>query len=245
MNIRIKQVLEELLERLLRMAKKITLVIVEGPSDAFSFENILNLMAKKDNEIEFEIANEDITSSNYISPTNVRSKITELIKKGGRKYKPSDYKEIIHIIDLDGIYLDNDRINQAEVDKFLYYRDKIEADSREKVIKRNEKKRKIVDTLLQTTKVYNIIPYRVFYFSCNLEDVLHNIINVDSNDKITYANEFEDKYYDNLVEFTNFMCNSDFSSRESYLDSWKEIKKITDCIPSKTNFNLYIEELNT
>ena len=97
--------------------KKIVFFIVEGITDQISLENIIDTLVDEYNSssthgdnVIFEISDGDITSDYSSEPSNIKSKITKIIKGNGkRKYAPTDYKEVIHIIDTDGAYIDNER----------------------------------------------------------------------------------------------------------------------------------------
>ncbi len=85
------------------------------------------------------------------------------------------------------------------------------------------------------------IPYRVYYFSCNLEHVLHNIQNVTTEEKIELSEKFEDKYSEELMEFIKFINDEEFSMNKSYRDSWEFIKQGNNSLKRYTNFNLFFK----
>lgn len=180
--------------------KKIVLFIVEGITDQISLENIVDTLVDEHNSssryednVIFEISEGDITSDYKSRPNNIKSKITKIIKaKGKRKYEPTDYKEVIHIIDTDGAYIDDNKIFQDKSkEKFFYGPDGIYYKNRDDVIKRNKHKREIIDSLLKTKTVYGSVKYRVFFLSSNIEHVLHNEMNVEDARKTELAKAFE------------------------------------------------------
>ncbi len=86
--------------------KKVVLFIVEGITEQESLELVLTTLIEDNNEVVFEVVGGDITSRNDVDIANVKNKITEAIKDGGkRKFKPSDYLEIVHLIDMDGAFI--------------------------------------------------------------------------------------------------------------------------------------------
>ena len=223
--------------------KKILLVLVEGITDQASLELILTNLASNSHKLILQVTYGDVTSLYTSTPQNIRSKINELIKSDGKKHLPSDYQEIIHIIDLDGVYLSHDRIiEDLTLNSLEYHSNEIRAPDINDVIKRNERKKEIINKLITTKFIRRSIPYRLFYFSCNLEHVLHDVMFVEDKDKIKLANKFEDSYYDNLDKFLDFMCFSDFSSKQNYLESWDEIKLINAFIPRKTNLDVFLKD---
>lgn len=223
--------------------KKVVLFIVEGITDQESLELLLGELIQDNNQIIFQVAYGDITSNNDIDNKNIKNKITDIIKGGGkRKFKPSDYLEVIHLVDMDAAFISEDNIYEDQSNnKFVYKEDGIYTNNIQNVIKRNNKKKKLLNLLLSTNKVYRSVPYRVFYFSCNLEHVLHNEMEVEEKLKIKYARDFQDKYIDDLDGFIDLICNSTFTVDKEYGDSWEFIKKDNNSIKRFTNFNILLE----
>lgn len=230
---------------------KIVLFIVEGITDQISLENIVDTLVDEYNSsstytdnVIFEISEGDITSNYSSRPNNIKSKITKIIKaKGKRKYAPTDYKEVIHIIDTDGAYIDDKRIFQDESkEKFFYSPDGIYYKNRDDVIKRNAHKRNIIDSLLKINTVYGSVKYRVFFLSSNIEHVLHNEMNVEDARKTELAKAFEKKYEDRAKDFISFICDSSFACKKEYNQSWDFIKKNNNSIKRYTNFDIVIKE---
>lgn len=234
-----------------KTGKKIVFFIVEGITDQISLENIVDTLVDEYNSsttsgdnVIFDISKGDITSDYSLKPSNIKSKITKIIKGNGkRKFAPTDYKEVIHIIDTDGAYIDDEWIFQDESkEKFFYSTDGIYYKNRDDVIKRNKHKREIIDFLLGIDKVYGSVKYRVFFLSSNLEHVLHNEMNVEDAKKNELAKAFDRKYEDSVKAFINFMCNSNFSCNQEYNQSWDFIKQNNNSIQRYTNFDIFIKE---
>lgn len=231
--------------------KKIVFFIVEGITDQISLENIIDTLVDEYNSsstngdnVIFEISDGDITSDYSSKPSNIKSKITKIIKGNGkRKYAPTDYKEVIHIIDTDGAYIDNEWIFQDESkEKFFYSTNGIYYKNRKDVIDRNKHKRKIIDFLSGLDKVYGSVKYRVFFLSSNLEHVLHDEMNVEDVRKIELAKDFESEYEDKVKDFIDFICNSSFSCKENYHESWDFIKRDNNSIKRYTNLDIFVNE---
>ncbi|MGI6728619.1 MAG: hypothetical protein ACOX4P_08780 [Anaerovoracaceae bacterium] len=224
--------------------KKVVLFIVEGITDKESLELLLTELIEDDSEVIFEVVGGDITSDNHVDRGNIRNKLTEIIKDGGkRKFRASDYREVIHLVDMDAVFISEENIYEDNtLDRFVYKDDGIYTKSIERVIGRNDKKKKLLNLLLSTNKVYGSVPYRVFYFSCNLEHVLHNERDVEENLKIKYAEGFQDQYIDDLEGFIEFICNSTFTVKKGYKESWDFIKKDNNSIKRFTNFNILLDD---
>lgn len=224
--------------------KKIVLFIVEGISDKESLELLLTELIEDNNQVIFELTHGDITSHGSTNGSNIKNKIVDIIKGGGkRKFKPTDYKEIIHLVDMDGAFISEDNIYlDKSLDKFIYNNEGIYANNIENVIIRNKRKQDVLNVLSSTNIIYNSIPYRTFYFSTNLEHVLHNKIEIKERFKRKYAEKFQDRYIKDLEGFIDFMCKSDFSVKEGYERSWDFIKENNNSIKRYSNFNIILEE---
>ena len=157
-----------------KKAKKVILFLVEGASDLTSLEFIDNINTNE--TIKFQITSGDVTSKLNITPQNCREEINKILLSflERSKLRKTDIIKIIHILDIDGVYIPEiNIIEDKNKKKFLYTINGIVAPSKENVQKRNESKKQIVEKLLVTSKI-NSIPYEMYYMSCNLEHVLHD-----------------------------------------------------------------------
>lgn len=224
--------------------KKVLLFIVEGISDRESLELILTELAHADSEIIFQVVGGDITSNRNVDKGNIQSRLTKIIEDGGkRKFRPDDYQEIIHLVDMDGAFISEENIyKDSRKSRFVYKNNGIYAKYIESVIERNTKKKEIINLLINTNKVYKSVPYRMFYFSCNLEHVLYNEIQVPDRSKMKYAEAFQDKYIDDLEGFIDLICNSSFTVEKDYKPSWDFIRNNNNSIKRFTNFNIFLNE---
>lgn len=227
------------------MRKKVILFIVEGITDKESLELGLQDVLERDNTVVFEIAQGDITANWHSNPKNIKRKLADLVKDGGkRKFLARDYREVIHIIDTDGAFIPEENIIEDENYRSFHYTEEgIFNKDPERVKQRNRQKQSLVDLLLSTDRVCQNIPYRLFYFSCNLEHVLHNEINTDDRNKRSYAEKFQDRYAEHPEEFVRFLCESDFSVKGSYEQSWGFIKTQNNSLKRYTNLNIFLKEI--
>lgn len=220
------------------------LFIVEGITEKESLELLLTELVEDNSQIIFEVVGGDLTSHRDTHSRNIKDKLTEIIKDGGkRKFIPSDYQEVVHLVDMDGIFIEEDNIYQDNtVDGFIYQDDGIYANDRDRVIRRNNNKKNLLNLLISTNRVFRSVPYRVFYFSCNMEHVLHNEKQVEDTLKIKCAEEFQDRYIDNLEDFVDLMCSSNFAVNKEYKESWDFIKIDNNSIKRFSNFNILLED---
>ena len=104
-------------------SKKVILFIVEGPTDETSLSRILKKISE-DKKIHFHLVNTDITSEFSSNTMNIIKKINDEIKKSiSKKYfKKSDIIQIIHIVDLDGTYIDPNNVVYHDNDNRILFR---------------------------------------------------------------------------------------------------------------------------
>jgi len=225
-------------------SKKIILFIVEGTTDETSLSLILSKLIEKDNTIKFKLVRHDITTEDDVSSANIISKLSEQVKQFVTSdiYRKNDIIKVIHIIDTDGAFIDETLICHKEC-KIHYTTEKIEVDNVNYIRLRNRKKTEIVNRLITTTSIYNGIPYEIYFFSCNLEHVLHDKQNVLREEKEDYAFEFADKFSKNLEDFIIFINDSTFAINKGYKDSWNFIKIETNSLKRYSNFHLYINNI--
>lgn len=227
-----------------KKAKKVILFLVEGASDLTSLEFIDNINTNE--TIKFQITSGDVTSKLNITPQNCREEINKILLSflERSKLRKTDIIKIIHILDIDGVYIPEiNIIEDKNIKKFLYTINVIVAPSKENVQKRNESKKQIVEKLLVTSKI-NSIPYEMYYMSCNLEHVLHDKLeDISEDEKKELANKFADKFYEKEIEFIDFINNKDFKVLGDYKATWDFIKKDLNSVNRYSNFWLFFENL--
>ena len=227
-----------------KKAKKVILFLVEGASDLTSLEFIDNI--NTDETIKFQITSGDVTSKLNITPQNCREEINKILLSflERSKLRKTDIIKIIHILDIDGVYIPEiNIIEDKNKKKFLYTINGIVAPSKENVQKRNESKKQIVEKLLVTSKI-NSIPYEMYYMSCNLEHVLHDKLeDISEDEKKELANKFADRFYEKEIEFIDFINNKDFKVLGDYKATWDFIKKDLNSVNRYSNFWLFFENL--
>lgn len=227
-----------------KKAKKVILFLVEGASDLTSLEFIDNI--NTDERIKFQITSGDITSKLNVTSQNCREEINKILLSflERSKLRKTDVIKIVHILDIDGIYIPEiNIIENKTIKKFIYTINGIEAPSKENVQKRNDRKKQIVEKLLATPKI-NSIPYEMYYMSCNLEHVLHDKLeDISEDEKKELANKFADRFYEKEIEFIEFINNKKFKVLGDYKATWDFIKKGINSVNRYSNFWLFFENL--
>lgn len=219
--------------------KKVVFIIVEGPSDE---EALGTLFCKifDNNSVYVHIMHKDITTDRGIKPENILAKLGNEVRKYAKAnhFTNQDFQEIIHIVDMDGVYVpDECVVENSKITKTIYSTSNILTSSVSNILSRNEQKRNNLNKLCLCSKLWNI-SYRVFYMSCNLDHVLHNKLNISDIEKENIAHEFAAYYRTNVGKFRRFMLDSDFSVVAGYKESWEFIKSGIESLQRHTNVGL-------
>ena len=234
------------------MSKKTILLIVEGTSDKKALKIHFTNFFSND-EIEVIVCNGDITSDDNNTTENIEKKVSEIVSNSIKKYglTLNDIKNIIHIVDTDGVYIDDSlviydenlskkHINKKDgKEKIHKYTEKhIKTCCTNNIIERNHRKSKNIDTLLNVKRLFKKIPYQIYYMSSNLEHVLFDKMNCTQEDKGKLSKRFSAKYSNDLQGFLDFMINSNFSKCEDYEDSWDFIKSKNNSLKRFSNLGI-------
>lgn len=223
--------------------KKVVLVIVEGPSDDTALGVMLNQIYDKD-KVHVHIMHGDITTRKGVRSDNIVAKIGDEVRKYAKSnhYTSKHFKQIIHIVDMDGAYIPKENvILDLEHDEISYESDGIHTPDRQGIIERNKQKTDNLYRLRGTGQIWQV-PYRVYYMSCNLDHVLHNKRNSTDDEKERDAYAFAKKYKNDVEGFVNFICDSDFSVNGDYKESWAYIENGLNSIDRYTNLGICIME---
>ena len=216
--------------------RKIVFVIVEGMTDEVSLGAAISKVYDEDS-VYVHIMHGDITTRKGVNGGNVVAKVGNEIKQyaASNHYKNSDFKQIIHIVDMDGAFVPDEIIIEEDgISGIIYETDKIRSNNVDAAIRRNEQKRDNLERLRVRADIWGI-PYKVYFMSCNLDHVLHNKRNSTDEEKEKDAYAFAQKYKNDREGFLNYICRSDFSVDMNYRDSWKWIEKGTNSLNRYTN----------
>lgn len=222
------------------MANKIVLFIVEGINDKTSLALCMDQFLDK-NTVRFEITEGDITTRYGNSSGNIVVKVGNIVKDfSGKIFKQKDFLEVVHLVDMDGAYIPDDNVIEGTEEKNQYMEETIETKKVQMTIDRNHQKQEILDKMTGLSKVWGSIPYSVYYFSCNMDHVLHNKANLSIEDKDKYATEFENRFFGKPEEFVEFFNLEEFAVNGSYGETWKFIKAGTNSLKRYSNFIVYL-----
>lgn len=202
----------------------------------------------------------DITTSSYVKPSNIESKIMHrfirpaTIKDG---IYPKRIAKVIQIVDLDGAYLPNENVisysscRQGNVKPFYDGENgSIEACDIDSILDRNARKRENIDYLLnlpdQRIKIKTkSIPYEMYFFSSNLDHFINHDANLEMGKK-KHADQFMRTYGLDTELFAKYFFEDEGSiGHMGYKESWDFIKTQTNSVKRYTNIDCLIRSLMT
>ena len=223
--------------------RKIVFVIVEGVSDETALGIALNQIFDKES-VYVHIMHGDITTRIGVNSKNIVGKLGDEVKGYALRnhFKANHFKQIIHIVDTDAAYLEDDKVlEDTECVELFYQDDGIHTSDVKKVLFRNKQKIENLYRLRSCGKIWGV-PYRVYYMSCNLDHVLYDKRNSTDEEKEDDAYAFAKKYKNNVDAFMDFMCESMFSVKGDFKQSWEFIEEDMHSIERYTNLPICLEE---
>ncbi len=226
--------------------KKVIFVIVEGPTDEDALSSVLKQIFSTA-EVHFHVIHGDITTEDGISASNAKSYVAKRIMSEMKKYayKDGDILKIVHLIDTDGAFIPGNLIKPRNKKGIQYFEDHIETGEVTYIQRRNQKKSSVVASLCSTGKMKTKIPYSIYYFSRNMEHVLHNVaIELTSNQKVEMADAFADQYEKKPQDFITFIKSDEVAVEGNYTETWKFIREGTNSLNRHSNLRILFEEEN-
>lgn len=226
--------------------KKLIIAIVEGTSDQYALDDLLNQLTSDLIDVKFAIVRGDILQQDGVTNNNILSRIKDHIEQylNIHKLKRNDILSIIHIVDIDGVFLDENKIIHKDDADTTYTKDGIVTAYKDKIILRNKRKRQLLNLLSTKDNIWSGIPYSVYYFSCNLEWVLYDITsNLSMDEKNDLAIDFHDKYEEDIQGFLSLISDPLIAAPGNYEETWNYIKDVNSRIERKSNLHIFIESI--
>ncbi len=223
--------------------KKVVFVIVEGPSDETALGVTLSQVFDAE-LVHIHIMRGDITTRVGVTPQNIVAKVGDEVRAYAKDnhYTAKDFKQIIHIVDTDAVYIpEGNIVEDKQCEELSYQSDGIHTNDVSKVFSRNKQKSENLYRLRGCGNIWNV-PYRVYYMSCNLDHVLYDKKNSTDEEKEQDAYAFAKTYKNKVDGFLNFMCESSFSVKGDIKESWKFIEEDMRSIERYTNLPICLEE---
>lgn len=131
--------------------KKVMLFIVEGPTDETSLSTVLNRIFSS-STVKFQVVHGDVLTRDFMSSDKIVAAVWDQVKAFmGEIYKKSDICRIVHLTDMDGVFVPDDAVVEdnamAAGAPPLYTETQIQTPNRVGILDRNKRKRKNVDRL--------------------------------------------------------------------------------------------------
>ncbi len=236
------------------MDKRIVVFLLEGLSDVQALEYPVSMFLDEINEdiMPFFLRpindKGDITNDPSVSQNEVLKRIPTWwnIENALRKnsLNLSDVVEVIHIIDIDGVYLDDERIIYSPIKKIQYYDDRIVCPNRDRIIDRNKHKRHSISELKSANSLSinkKIIPYSLFYFCCNIDHFTCGERNLVNNEKTIKAKYFAYSFKSG-EEFLNFFLSEKNKCGEvsDYRSSWELLQNSGNSLSYCSNLHILL-----
>ena len=193
-------------------------------------------MEVDENNLNFDMKNYSDDKKIYLN----------IFEKVLNKYKlnKKDIREVVHLIDTDGAFIPSENVQGKKQGEIEYTEEEIIAKNPLDIKQRNKRKTEIVKLLYKTDQIYINIPYKIYYFSRNREHALNNKKeSISDEEKSILADEFSDKYENNIEKFYEFMCFSPEAVGDEYKTSWEFILDGTNSLKRYHNFNIYLQSL--
>ncbi len=229
--------------------KKVVLIIVEGPSDDEALALVFtNFYKQYSQSVMVHVVHGDITTELSGKSQTIRNRVTDVIRYHANvnKFTNEDYAQIIHLIDTDGAFVDEKFVIQDDTaDLPIYSIQDIKTKNKSGIVQRNMLKSHNLNELSVIKNIWKIIPYKVYYMSCNLDHVLYDKQNSTDSDKEDCAHKFAKKYKDDLDGFISFISNSSFSVKLGYKDSWNFIKTGLNSLNRYSNLHICFQSENS
>lgn len=227
------------------MTKKIILLLVEGPSDEDCLALIYSKLVKEQ-DIEFDVLHTDITADENMTVKYIENRIEKEIEKYLDRnpfIKKSDILKVVQIIDTDGAFIPVSQVKPSSSGKTEYFETYIEAKNQNRLIRRNISKRAIVYHLMKSENVAGI-PYEIYYFSRNMEHVLHNIPqDLSDEEKEDLAFEIANRYSECPKDFLRLLYEESFCVPGTYEETWKFIMQNGNSLKRYCNMTVFFEKL--
>jgi len=229
------------------MSKKIVLILAEGISEEDALKPALKKIEKR-LDIRFRFEGGDVLSDEKNENIPSKKLIGDIASKYKKRYylNPSNILLIAQLTDIDGVFISEDKviidsdIKSSDGKEYALNCIKTRNESkRTEMINRNNRKKKHLNTL-STTHIIMQRPYKIFYFSRELEHVLHNTISMPDGEKTKKAHEFSTEY-DSYEEFKVFFNHDDVVVAGNYEQTWNYIKDVNHSLERNSNFHLLLE----
>jgi hypothetical protein len=228
--------------------KKVVIVIVEGVSDERALSSIRKYV-QQNFGIHIHLTYGDVFSE-FSNRKSIKAVIGDQVLKvmNERKFRKKEILAVIQITDTDGAFIDDDSIKIDEsISEKVYLDDTIMVPDQKGAVnikQRNKFKAANLRTMYSALKVQQSLDYYLLYFSCNLDHVLHNVRNLEDEQKDLKAKEFNRRYKRKPNDFLEFFLKGSFAVKGSHKETWEFIQVGNNSLHQYSNFHLIFDILD-
>lgn len=224
--------------------KKVVLFLVEGSTDSTSLGFVISRLIESA-DVRFHVLGGDLCYRFRINRQNAAKTIMRPVNSFLQRYRlrKGDILKIVHVIDTDGAFIPATRVFHGGNDRVYYGQDKIVTLCDDSMRVRNERKTAAAMALSELDSVEQI-PYAIYYFSRNIEHVLHDRTDtLSSAEKRELSERFEDEYAERPSAFVSFVRSQPVAVRGTYEQTWDYIFRDTNSLKRGTNLGLFFSSM--
>lgn len=220
--------------------KKVILFIVEGKSEEAAYGPILENWFERNSDyrVLFTSEKSDYLTGDAKDPANIPNKLYELIEKTLKREHLAwtDLAMIVQITDTDGCFIPDDNVvEQDSSGKIVYQAKRIITPDKIGIELRNFQKSTNLRRLIDREELFGVA-YRIYYSSCNLDHVLHNVRNMAGKSKVQKAMSFARQYWRRPENFVEFLNSQAVRAPGDFDESWAFIQEDLNSLKRWTNF---------
>lgn len=227
------------------MTKKIILLLVEGQTDEDALAPIYTRLVKE-HDMDFDVLRTDITADEKMTAKYIEKRIKKEVDKYLQRHpfiQKNDILKVVQIIDTDGAFIPSSQVKQSSTEKTEYFDTHIQAKNKNRLIRRNISKRAIIYHLRKAKEIAGMA-YEIYYFSRNLEHVLHNISSeLTDTEKEELAFKTADYYSQKPIDFLHLLFEDTFYVPGTYEETWDFIMDNGNSLKRYSNMSIFFERL--
>lgn len=228
--------------------KRVVLILVEGPSDENALlepmQAALDLAADgashEARSLAFHCDVTTVLPFTWETSFTVKERVRDTVRQfvidriaTRHEYEWTDLDRIIHIVDLDGAFIPNERIVEGRCEGFTYGCDSIIAKNISEVIDRNARKSAAMLELA--------VPYSVYFMSRNLEHALYGSAREFSDEeKKRLSAAFGKKYRNDPKGFIELLQSEEVKvPGDTVKETWCYAQQSTNSLHRGSNLHLF------
>lgn len=157
---------------------------------------------------------------------------------------------LYHVIDMDGSYIPDDcvgyggssRLHNTYRDTGILTSCKTSTEQQRATMAH---RRKNIDAALKTDAIKckgAKMPYKLYFFSSNLDHYIHNDANLPGNLKVVRAEDFSNRYFDDPNGYRSFFIEG-IDGTADWQSSWDKVRSGMASIQRGSNYGFLIDDL--